>query len=496
MKIGDIELRPHQVKHIEKFDHVPACLVGDDKRAGKTIVALVLTLRRLERDSTDRPILIVSDKTSQWTRDFGQLGIPDHKLHLVDRPARKKFTELLKDPRPGHFYQIHWAGLRPAFANLASIRWHTIIADEAHAAKNRKSQRTKALKGLRAQFKIGMTADLVDDSPQDAWSLLHWLYPAKYPSFWSWVEKRVEFSTRDGAHGSYRVFGKPINLDEFHREIEPFYVRVTLQEIDPGQVPHEYEEHYVDMTPPQREAYEQMLDLQMMQLGDNTTMCEYPMVAAMRLQQLAQAMGIAETRQVWREVTEDDPNTGERRKVRQKVNTTSIRQVEPSPKLDDVIATLLSTESPCGPTVIFSQFPGMIRMACRRMDKAKLKYVAVTDSSQVTDAERAFQRGDVDILIGSIWIISESIELSRLETEIFIDCPWNPRVRGQAIARGQKVGRREPIRIIDIRTRNSVDLIRLDRARTKQAWKDAMMGIPAVTADQDAAPDWLDVDLV
>ena len=485
MGLGSVELRAYQARDVRRFLDVPACLVAYGKRGGKTLTALALTLQRWEQSGDNRPVLVVSDKDSPWSRDLSKVGFPLDRFHRIHNgeeslyrrsKAKIEFRRLLSSAQPGHIYQVHWAALAPELELLKSVGWFTIIADEVHAAKNRNSQRTKSLKRLRAAFRIGLTADPDDDVLPDLWSLLEWLYPKQYRSYWKWVRKHFEVYTARGASGDYLVIGEPLDIEALRAEIAPFFVIMGLDEIDPGQLPHVYEEHLVGMTPEQATAYEQMLDWQLMQLGDDEVVAAWPMVAAMRLQQLAQAMGIAEQRKVWKWVTEDDPDTGDRRRIRKLVDSIRVNQIEPSPKLDDMMATLASDTTPCGPTIIFTQFPGMLDLACKRMDAAAMEYVAVRDGAEVNRAESAFQNGEVDILIGSIGIISESIELSRASTEIFLDCPWNPRVRGQAEDRAREYGRRTPVRIIDIRTEHTVDFERLDRVRTKQEWKDALRG--------------------
>lgn len=475
MQIGNVTLRPYQARDVERFLQTDGCLVAYDKRGGKSITALAIAHKLVERGASG-PILIVSDKTSPWIRDINKIGYPDETLHLVDRPKRLQFQSEVANWEPAHFYQIHWAGLAPEVGLLQSIRWTAIIADEAHAAKNRNAQRTRALKRLRTKFKIGLTADPDDNVPQDIWSLLNWIRPKEYRSFWRWVRKYVEVEEVPGKHGTYMVFGEPINVEEFQAEIREFFVSMTLQEIDPGQVPDIYEERIVQMTPEQAEAYQNMLDWQMMQLDDELVMAEYPMIAGMRLQQLAQAYGVAETRQVWRWVRERDPNSGKIAKVKKLVDTTTIHQVEPSSKLDALMEALLDEENPPGPTIVFSQFPGMVKLACKRFSDAGLNYVSVLVNDEINEAERRFQSGEVDIIIGSTHHLSESIELYRADTEMFLDCPWNPRIRGQAIGRAKAVGKRTPVRIIDFRTDGTVDLGRLDTARTKQEWKDVFLG--------------------
>lgn len=487
--IGNVTLRPYQAEHVEKFLHVKACLIAYRQRGGKSIASLGIVHRIMERGETG-PVLIISDKTSPWMRDHCKIGYDPATLHLIfggekpsyskgkavmstaQRRARDRFRSLLSDPQPGHIYQIHRAAIVHEFGLLANVPWLAIIGDELHGFKNRNAQRTKALKKIPTSYKIGLTADPDDCNPQDIWSLLNWLYPRTYSSFWRWVKKYVEVSEEYGQHGKYFSFGAPINVEEFRAEIAPFFVRMDLEEIDPGQLPHVYEERIVGMTHEQRVAYDQMAAWQMMQLGDAVVMAEWSVVAYMRMQQLAQASGRAETRQVWRWMNEDDPDTGGKRKVRKLCDTTKIWQTEPSPKLD---ALMVELEQP-RPCIVFSQFAGMIELACSRMDAVGIKYVRAHSDAQAIEAEKRFQAGEADILIGTTGVIAESLELDRAEVIHFLDQPWNPRVRGQAIGRGQAVGKRTPLTIIDYRTKDTVDFARLKRVRTRQQWKDMLLG--------------------
>lgn len=481
MDIGNVTLRPYQAEHVEKFLAEKSCLLAYDKRGGKTIASLGITHRIIEAGGVG-PILIISDKTSPWTRDHRKIGYDPNTLHLIfdgetvphrQSRARASFRDLLDDPQPGHFYQIHRAAVAHEFGLLANIRWLCVIGDELHGFKNRNAQRTKALKKIPTRYKIGLTADPDDCNPQDIWSLLNWLRPKQYSSFWRWVRKYVDVSEEYGQHGKYYKFGAPINVEEFRAEIAPFFVKMSLEEIDPGQLPHIYEERLVSMTQEQQEVYDQVAEWQMMQLGDDLVITEYPMVAYMRMQQLAQAMGHASFRQVWRTITEDDPKTGGKRKIRKLCDTVRVSQIEPSPKLDALLEDLIDDPTP---TIVFSQFPMMIELACMRMDQAGLKYVRAHSDSQAIEAEAIFQRGDVDILIGTTGVIAESLELDRANVLRFLDQPWNPRVRGQAIGRGQAVGKRTALRVVDYRTKDTVDFARLERVNTRQQWKDLLLG--------------------
>lgn len=474
MDFGNVELRPYQDESVSKFLNETGCLVAYDKAGGKTITALALTERRLEQLSNPGPILIISDETSPWCDNFALVGMPGERLHLLETsPAWFKW--LLEQPTPGEYYVIHWAAIIPWFKVLSGINWHTIIADEVHAAKNEKAQRTIGLKHLRATFKIGLTADPDDDVPPSMWSLLNWIYPKRYTSKWRWIHTNFEVHEQSNPKTgkSYKVIGKPLDGEKVRAEIAPFFVKMTMKEMDPDQPDDIFEEILVDMTPEQRVSYEQMVDWQMMQIGDEIVVSDYSVVKFTRLQQLAQAMGQVEIYKVWRWFNEYDSN-GDEIKVRRQVNTVKIRQTEPSPKLDAMISRL--SVGDLGPTIIFSQFPDIVEMACKRLSDAGYHYAVVRDNTQTTECVRAFQRGDTDIIIGTTGLLSQSVRLFRAATVLYLDTHYNPRVVGQGIGRAKNVGKRTPVRVIYIRTRDSVDMIRLDKARTKQEWRTLFLG--------------------
>lgn len=467
-------LRGYQSSSVGKLADQTGCLIAYDKRGGKTITSLALTEQRLTSCTRPGPILVISDKTSPWSNNFALAGLPGERLHLLET-SRSWFKWLLEKPAPGHYYVVNWGSIVPLHKVLSGIHWHTIIADEVHCAKNRHAQRTIGLKGLRTEFKVGLTADPDDDVPPSLWSLLNWIYPQRYASYWRWIHAhfRVYEDVNTQTGSKYKVIGEPIDGATVRAEIEPFFVKLSMTEIDPGQPEDTIEEILVSMTAQQWEAYEQMVEWQMMELADDIVIADFSVVKFTRLQQLAQSMGRPETHWVWRNVREYDDD-GNEAVVKRQVQTVKIHQVEPSPKLDAMMARI--NRGDLGPTVIYSQFPGMIDLACQRLNNSRLRYIAVRDSSQVNECETAFQRGDADLLLGTSGLISESIELYRADTLIFLDTHYNPRVTSQAIGRAKRVGKRTPVRVIYIRTCNSVDMIRLDRARTKQQWREDFLG--------------------
>ena len=82
------------------------------------------------------------------------------------------------------------AKLRP---RLESIAWDLLVCDEAHALKNPKAQRTKAILGdkdtlgLRAKRRMFLTGTPIVNKPVELWPLIHALDPERWPHFFKFA---------------------------------------------------------------------------------------------------------------------------------------------------------------------------------------------------------------------------------------------------------------------------------------------------------------------
>jgi SNF2 family DNA or RNA helicase len=493
MKIGEIELQPMQIEAVEKFKNVEAVLVADDTGAGKTVTCIALVQQIWDQGEVG-PVLIVTKSFAVWIEHLLLMGIEEERIHVIDRTRRSPFVQQLNmiehNPKKIHFYIMHWEALPlgDMVPVLHRIRWLCVIGDEAHKAKNRKAQRTKSLKRLKTRFKIAATATPGDNATPDIWSLLNWLYPKKYTSYWRWVKHYVECTEH---WKGYTVYGGPIveHIPEFQAEIEPFYICRSLSEVDSSVSEMVYSSVEINMGLLQECAYRDILKEQMAWLGDDLLIAGTQLEASQRMHQLANAYGHLEIGKRWKVIN------GERVQV----DKFSVRLTEPSSKIDILMeilegewftifgdvpdafrssivnATFIPEDEPI---VIFTTYRDMVDIACNRMKETGISYVSAMGGSELTADEAAaiFQRGDVRVFIGTADTIGESITLTRARVCIYIDVHWSPRVKKQCDGRIRRIGQTRVPWAIDIKTRDTVDFVKLDKVRTKAAWINAMLG--------------------
>ena len=159
-------------------------LVADDPRLGKT----VQTLAAVGQDRYT-PMLIVTMKPliHYWADAVEDWG----NFSNVAKPLTKGTVDakiaLLRDAGPGDIFIINWEVLRK-MARFPARKFTTIIADEAHVARNRKSQVTKGFLHLRPSNIVLATATPIERGPQDYWSFMNALQPQEFRSYWRWVD--------------------------------------------------------------------------------------------------------------------------------------------------------------------------------------------------------------------------------------------------------------------------------------------------------------------
>lgn len=489
---------PDQQIAIDKFANVEAALVGDSMGVGKTVTALGrdFQLRASHPESHNKATLIVSEKIGLgvWEYHLHAMGVDASRICIIDPTKRETFQAALRDLQrhgvagtdgPYHYFVIHWDALNRV-KELAEkggakgtgkqlIDWFHVIADEVHLAKNRKALRTTALKSIDSDFKTGCTGTPVDDKIQDVWSILHWLYPKKYRSYWRFFETHVEYETHP--HG-YRIplgpkqyrddQGDPTGevneelIAKFHKEIEPFYIRRTLLEINPNmpEKKHVRPRVLVKMTPRQRKQYEQLKKSGLAELESGSVLLTPNVVSMLtRLQQMALATLDYELT----DLNGDDLDTWD---------FPNLVLTKPSPKLDAVMNLVETHEEES--FVVFTQFRGMadlVQAECNSKGIPVSKiHGGITSAQKRTEIVEDFQAGRTRVFVGTIAAAGKSITLTRSHIAIFTDRSWRPSQNEQAEDRIWRRNQTETCLIYDIEAEDSVDQWRRGRIDQKFQW--------------------------
>lgn len=455
--MSGFQLYDWQKKDVEKLRNQRGALIANEMGTGKSYEGHELS-REAKKTLWIAPMQTLE---SSYLKQE-QMGI-DRLVVICDPKNRTGSWNLFTRSQAG-LYMVHWEALRLMPELVTEGKWDIIIADEVHRAQNRKAQQTRALKYIKADQKIGMSGTPVTGAPDKYWSVLNWLFPREFSSYWKYYNQYVDFEIVY-PQGFHKITG-PKNADELRTRIDPFYVRHLKSEKcckdhPNGAMPwiekKYYTKEYVDLLPVQRKAYNQMRDDMIAWVGahENTPLVAPVIIAQMiRLQQFAVAY--AET----------------------SLADTHIQLSEPSSKLDRLMQII--EDNPDEPIVVWSQFKQLIYLLEARCKKAGVSIVLYTgDNSTVRDQNvKRFGSGGAQVFAGTISSGGVGVDGLQYASSIcvFLDRLWSPALNQQAEDRLHRDGQRGRVQVIDIVARNTVDRGRHQRLELVWSWIKELLG--------------------
>ena len=458
-----LPLYDFQREDVEKLLEVPAGLLGSDMGSGKTLISVEMDNQWGYQGAKTLVVAPLTSLETTWVRWFHKQA-PNLKVVFCNSKKRAEFAKQVASGE-ADVYIVHWEAIR-LLPELAMRRWSLIIADECQRMKNRKSQQTRALKKLKSDHRLALSGTAADNKPTDIWSTLNWLYPSRYTSYWRWYKKYVDFEVVY-PQGFHKVKGiKPEMLDEYLKEIEPFYVRHLKREkccdkhpsgVMPWLPDKYYTPLWVDLDPVQRKAYDQMRKTQIAWVGEHE---DTPLVAPVVISQLQRLQQFALCHMRVDDEDRDHP----------------YKMCEPSSKLDLCIEVINATTEP---VVVFSQFKQIIVLLEARLAAKKITYALITGDVKPADRAKnieAFQEGKIHVMAGTIAAGGVGIDLFKSSTVIFLDRAWSPAMNIQAEDRLWRDGQKNAVQVFDIMARNTVDYGRKQSIDQKWVWLKQMFG--------------------
>lgn len=527
----DIELFKFQAEDVQKLKSKKSRLVGSDPGTGKTYIGIVLDQLNRTGDGNvkvtkipQRPkTLIICPKSVISVWDTHCMDLTNDDIYVYDdnglspKQAREKFLKDLLNPWNDGYFVIHWDGLRliePAI-NKKHMEFFHIIADECHRAKNRKAQQTRALKKLKTVYKTGMSGTPADNKPQDLWSILNWLWPTYYGSFWKFVKAYLISEATEEGYTKFVGLNER-TLPKLRREMAPWYVRRRKEDVLPDLPDKYYTRIWVDLDPKQRKAYDQMrktmiawVETYKEDIERNDPIIAQAVVSQLvRLSQFACGYMVPKLdaegnhmfkwkwpkgtkredkvrfKELWRAKYPDAPFDPEKFGAEKKF---LFEMIDPSSKLDTVMDLLedrMSLNKDTGEwegeqIVIFSQFKSVISLLEKRLVSKGVPYGLLTgdvSQSDRTQAVQDFQSGKIRVFAGTIKAGGVGITLHAARTIVFVDRDWSPAINLQAEDRLHRIGQMEAVEVIDLIGKNTVDLGRHQKLALKWKWLSMILG--------------------
>jgi SNF2 family DNA or RNA helicase len=175
-------LRPYQLRGYSwlwflRQRGLGACL-ADDMGLGKTIQLIAMMLLSQEKGVKDGPALLVCPTSvlGNWGREIARFG-PTLQV-MVHHGAGRRQGQTFQDAASKQDLVITtYALVARDMATLGNVDWSGVILDEAQNIKNPEAQQAKAVRRLKACYRVALTGTPVENRLTDLWSVMEFLNP-------------------------------------------------------------------------------------------------------------------------------------------------------------------------------------------------------------------------------------------------------------------------------------------------------------------------------
>ena len=361
------KLYDYQIETINKIQEKKRVLDASTVGTGKTAKAL---------NGAFGSTLIVTLKPliPQWRREI--------ELWQLD-PSRFKVI---------NFESVHKAG--------SALQFQTMIIDEAHKLKNRKTKNFLNCKRYASQIEylIMLTGTPLERSPDDLWALLNLIDSKRFKSFWKWSDKHTK-KTLDKYGYSHSVGCK--NEVALQSEIQDVYIRHTNADIEAPV--------FIDVdcspTPKEKKLIDLLLNKEVTILPEFNTLVESPVSRLTFIRQAA-------SNKIPKQDIFLDP-------------------IEDTSKFSFCLDLVDQVDK----LVIFSNYRSVVERLADKLPGADFYY-----SGRDQEVIDKFIDGDTKILCATIQSLGVGVNLQIARHCVFYDLPFSSTEYIQSIGRFTRIG--------------------------------------------------------
>ncbi len=430
-----------------------ACL-ADDMGLGKTLQALALLCDSHAGGGPPSLVVAPTSVVHGWAREAARFA---PKLRVAVHHGAGRDTTALPD---ADVVVTSYALLRRDQALFVDQRFRHAILDEAQAIRNPSSQVSRVARALRAEHRIALTGTPIQNSLRELYSLFDFLMPGFFGSkrhFTNRWLRPIESSNDGEASAALRA------------RVRPFLLRRLKADVAPELPPREVVVLECELGEAQQALYERVRATyrsSVLGLVEDQGLARARLHVLEALTRLRQAAC--------------DP---------QLLPFPEAKAVNASAKLD-LLCELLETAISGGHrTLVFSQWPSLLRRAAARLDARGWGHLTLhggtRDREGLLDAFR--DPAGPPVLFISLKAGGTGLTLTEADTVVHLDPWWNPAAEDQATDRAHRIGQDRPVTVYRLVARGTVEERILDLQERKR-------GLAAIATDDGGEQPELSLD--
>lgn len=392
-------------------------LLADDMGLGKTIQVITVLLDNIQASEGKYLIVCPTSLLGNWERELQRFA-PQLKLYIHHGGDRLHGEDFAKKHEHYDIVLTTYQLVGRDAKELQSVKWDTIVLDEAQYIKNYRTKQAQSVMKLYANHRIAMTGTPVENRLGELWSIFQFLNPG-------YLGSHASFKAR------YTGGDQPAQLNVLRTLISPFLLRrLKSDPLIRKDLPEKIElKSYCTLTEEQVQQYEQVTSRLLSQIDDSTGIARKGLVLS-SLTRLKQICNYPILEQATR-------------------GKESLERSGKMTRLAELIDLIMDNGEA---TLIFTQYVQMGELLQEQLT-ARYGTAPFFLHGGMTKIERdkmvsEFQEGKGSaVFILSLKAGGVGLNLTRANHVIHYDRWWNPAVENQATDRVFRIGQKKNVEV-------------------------------------------------
>jgi len=439
----------HQLKALEMSWNKETFAYFMEMGTGKTKVLIDNMAMLYDKGKIDGALIIAPKGViGTWYTQELPTHLVDHIENVtvlwqanINKTQQKKLATLFEVETALHILIMNVEALSTdkglKFAQKFMLSHKTMmVIDESTTIKNPKALRTKNILQLadHSQYRRILTGSPVTKNPLDLFTQCYFLdpYHLNHQSYYSFRTRYAIMKTAHIAGRSIQLVAGFKHLDELAEKLKPFSYRVLKEEcLDlPDKI---YMKRIIELTPEQKQVYEQMRKEALATLNGKTVTTMIALTQLMRLHQITCGHFAA-----------DDGTI----------------QTIKNNRLNELMDVLEEIE---GKAIIWAHYQYDVKTIIKEITKVHgpgsvVDYYGLTPQDQRQKNKDAFQNDSkVRFLVGTPQTGGYGITLTAASTVIYYSNSYDLEKRLQSEDRAHRIGQKHKVNYIDIIAEDTVD---------------------------------------